>query len=330
MNLKGKKILLIGPPNYNYPLTVKKQLEKFGCEVHFYDERNNPTAIQKIILRKAPFLMSKSISRYYDSILKNEDSFDPDYVLFISPESVTSHIVEKMKKVFSRGVFILYMWDSIENKNAKNIYHLFDKCLSFDRNDCKKYKFIFRPLFYTNLIKECKENVENNFRFDYGFIGTTHSDRPKTLYLLKKFCEKNALTYFIYLFVPSRIMIVYYFICNKYFRQLYKAGLVHSKTIDRLTVEKTMSQTNCVVDVNHPHQIGLTMRTIEMLGLGKKLLTTNSDIVNYDFFNPNNIHVVDRRNPQFNTSFLNMSYEAIPEDVFNRYSIEQWTRDVMN
>ena len=38
-----------------------------------------------------------------------------------------------------------------------------------------------------------------------------------------------------------------------------------------------------------------------MIGLKKKLITTNKDIVNYDFYNSNNIMVVDRANFQIDT-----------------------------
>ena len=63
---------------------------------------------------------------------------------------------------------------------------------------------------------------------------------------------------------------------------------------EQLTAKLKQSKT--VVDIQHPKQSGLTMRTIEMLGANKKMITTNADIQNYDFYHPNNICIVDRNN----------------------------------
>ena len=47
------------------------------------------------------------------------------------------------------------------------------------------------------------------------------------------------------------------------------------------------------------------MRTFEALSLGIKIVTTNKDIVNYDFYNPQNIFIVEDENT------------LIPEDFFD-------------
>ena len=49
------------------------------------------------------------------------------------------------------------------------------------------------------------------------------------------------------------------------------------------------SDSRCILDAPQAGQVGLTIRTIECLGAKRKLVTTNSDIKNYDFYNENNI-----------------------------------------
>ena len=53
--------------------------------------------------------------------------------------------------------------------------------------------------------------------------------------------------------------------------------------------------------------------------MNKKLITTNPDIINYDFYNPNNIHVIDEENIRFDAEFFNVPYEPIPEYKYNNY-----------
>ncbi len=71
------------------------------------------------------------------------------------------------------------------------------------------------------------------------------------------------------------------------------------------------------------------MRTIEMLGAGKKLVTTNSKVVEADFFNPNNISVIDRRRPIIPPAFFEAGYESPGAELLKRYSLSGWLDEVL-
>ena len=67
----------------------------------------------------------------------------------------------------------------------------FDKVLSFDLNDCKKYGISYRPLFYSPAFNSNSESIINDkIKKDFiiGFIGTIHSDR---LEIISKFSQQN-------------------------------------------------------------------------------------------------------------------------------------------
>ena len=44
----------------------------------------------------------------------------------------------------------------------------------------------------------------------------------------------------------------------------------------------------------------------------------------YLFYNPNNILVVDRNNPVIPDSFMESPYEEIPQDIYDKYYIDNW------
>ena len=94
-------------------------------------------------------------------------------------------------------------------------------------------------------------------------------------------------------------------------------------------IADVIDKSKIVLDIQHPKQIGLTMRTIEMLGMNKKLITTNSTIKNYDFYNPNNICVIDRNDIKIDMNFLDTPYQAIKKDVYESYSLENWIKSVL-
>ncbi len=326
-DLAGKKVLLFAPKFFGYENEIYKEINGQGGIVKFYDERNNPSSIEKIILRKAHFLLESRIFSYYKGICETEKSFNPDYVLFISPETVNRKSIVLMKNKFNSAKFILYMWDSIENKNAKKVYQYFDKCLSFDSDDCKKYGFKFRPLFFTKSFeKKMSENIAT-YQYDFAFIGSVHSDRAKILNQLKKYFEKNNLRFFYYLYVPGKLMLTVRSLLDKNFRELRK-DYVHIEPLDKNKVSSILSNSNYVIDINHPKQIGLTMRTIEMLGLHKKLLTTNSHIQDYDFYNQSNQIVISRNKISIDKTKLINGYNCESDDIYDKYRLSTWIKEI--
>ena len=90
------------------------------------------------------------------------------------------------------------------------------------------------------------------------------------------------------------------------------------------------SKSRCVVDVEDPGQHGLTMRSIEVVGLKRKLITTNKDIVNYDFYNTNNIFVLDRNNPVVDETFIDMPYKELDPEIYDKYSLKRWICSILD
>ena len=90
-----------------------------------------------------------------------------------------------------------------------------------------------------------------------------------------------------------------------------------------------LKQSKVVVDIQHPKQTGLTMRTIEMLGANKKIITTNIDIQHYDFYHPNNFCIVDRNNVVVPTEFMTTPFVPVDDQVKERYSINYFVLDVL-
>ena len=75
------------------------------------------------------------------------------------------------------------------------------------------------------------------------------------------------------------------------------------------------------MDVNHPLQYGLTSRSIEALGANRKLITTNSNVKAYDFFNENNILIIDRKNPIIKEEFFYKNYIKPNKETYEKYSL---------
>jgi hypothetical protein len=54
------------------------------------------------------------------------------------------------------------------------------------------------------------------------------------------------------------------------------------------------------------------------------MITTNSDIKNYSFYNPNNIYILDRKDVIIDKKFFNSEYQDIDFSTYNEFSIAGW------
>ena len=73
--LQGKKVLYFAPKFFGYENEICREIEAQGGIVKFYDERNNPSSLEKILLRKAHLLMETKITRYYKRVCEKEKLF---------------------------------------------------------------------------------------------------------------------------------------------------------------------------------------------------------------------------------------------------------------
>lgn len=92
---------------------------------------------------------------------------------------------------------------------------------------------------------------------------------------------------------------------------------------------KLAKQSRCIVDIVASQSIykqdGMTLRPLEALFLGKKLITNFNKIKEFDFYHPNNIYIIDE---QFDLnsleSFMQKPYHTINDDIVKKYEVNNW------
>jgi hypothetical protein len=93
-------------------------------------------------------------------------------------------------------------------------------------------------------------------------------------------------------------------------------------------MDDTYSESKCVLDSAQAGQLGLTIRVLEALGAQKKLITTNEDVVNYDFYDEENIYVYDGKSFNFDSPFFKKPYKKIDESIYEKYSLRSWLKEM--
>lgn len=71
--------------------------------------------------------------------------------------------------------------------------------------------------------------------------------------------------------------------------------------------ERIISESSCILDTDRESQTGTTPRVIWALASGKKILSTNKNLIKMPFYNEKQIHIIDRNTPIVDIDF----YEKI-------------------
>ena len=190
--------------------------------------------------------------------MKSEDA-----LVYIGESPTACYALSKICKKQVRK--ICFFWNSCITINnceecIKKIKRSDFSIATFDREDAQKYKLFFANQFYRNVSGLEKENIK--IENDFFFCGKNKGRKE----VLQKM--QNLL---------STIGICKFIIAEK------KDALSYPDYIENI------KRARVLCDVNQNNQSGLTLRVLESLFFSKKLITNNTFIEKYDFYNPNNI-----------------------------------------
>lgn len=328
----GMKVLFIAPKFFGYEQEIKRELELAGCVVDWFDDRPSSTPLVKALIRFRPELIAKYSDAYFDRIIDGASAVQYDVVFVIKGEALSVERLARLKATQSQARFLYYSWDSLRNfKNGQEKLSHFERVFSFDGADCDVLPYIKHlPLFYTRAYEQIGQQPQKS-KYDLLFLGSIHSDRYPVIQKIWQAAQKVKANVQLhdYFFYQSQ----WVFGLRKLFDAQFRAIPYQNVKWQPLTAAQTLEKVACaqiIVDVHHPAQKGLTMRTIESLGARKKLITTNADVVHYDFYHPENILVIGRLSPVIPASFLEMPYHPISETIYKKYSLASWVREIFS
>lgn len=318
-------VLLICPQTFSYHDSISKTLKSMGYSITWWNDRAKNTTFYKCALRMFPLLTVSWSEKFFYKKLNQIDRSSITHVLVIKGEGISRRCAQRLREAFPSASMGLYLWDGIENaKGALEISSIFDSVATFDPKDAEELGWFYRPLFGCN-ISDKKEVLKE--RFDWCFIGTIHSDRYRVIHRLSRSCDKRLRT-FIFGYFQSPFIF--------YFRHLIDwslwfapAGTLSTKPMNFPEVLEVIRSSKAVVDIEHPRQRGLTMRTIETLLAEKKLVTTNKNIVMSNLYDPSRTYVISRKTPEIPIDFLNQPYRALPLELKDYYSCEGWAKELL-
>jgi hypothetical protein len=317
-DLKNKKILFLGIGFYDYESTIIEELRKMDVLAIYYNV--SPKLPVKVLGRIQ--LLKKKI---YDIFLMNflkHNIIQFDFIFVIKGEYIKQSHCLYLKENQKNAIFILYLWDSITRiEGINNILHYFDKILSFDTEDVRKFGFIFRPLFFR---KEILVNSSNEKKYDISFVGWVHSDRIKLINDFRLLLLEKGYKLYFYAYI-GKIEKLLLLISGK----IKKSDIfLCTKPLDFIDYCQILSMSRCILDIHHPKQSGLTMRSIEALAAGCFLITTNHHITEYTDISSASYFLLDRNLSNISSLDINNITNKVFIKSTEYYSLEYFIRDI--
>jgi len=324
--IKGKKILLIIPLYYGYDKEIKNELESKGASVFVvYENLDDAYMRYKIIYRYLKPLKKAATERYYKSRLAALKILF-DYVFVIRGSSLSEDIIAMIKtKTTGNCRYIMYQWDSIQNNLPAMPYvKHFDVVYTFDDNDAKVFGWKYLPLFFVDHLA----NLNTARSIDLSLVCTMHTRRFTLYKKLKLISEQNQWIMYSHIYM-RRIA----FLMNRYFlrKSIVEEAKLSDMKFHSLSLKETYElyqKSKVIVDYTQPTQTGFTMRTIEALGNGCKLITNNPLIKNADFYDPNNVLVYEGTDVEIPDWFIQTPYNMLDESIYQKYTLTHWVEEL--
>ena len=313
------KVLFLCPDYFGIYKVIEKEIHNYmNCELKsvIFEDYKYKNSFEKLQNFLAKIFLKKNLKKIWASkerisSIANDDYFD--YLFVICPDFLLN---DELKYVTDRAkIKIVYYWDSFDNiPRYERTLPFFDIKYSFEPKDVAKYNLNFLTNFYYNTERNPKPSN------DIYFIGT-FDERiaiiQDVLQSVIKFDKK------VQILLQSK---------NKKIIQKYQSDYITflPKPITFEESEKLYNNSKIILDVQKTIQKGLTFRVFEAVGKGKKLITTNEDIVNYDFYNPNNIFIWKENTTGIPLSFFETPYEELPDVIFEKYSVKSWVKTLFS
>ena len=262
-----------------------------NIDYYNYFKYSNKNIVQKIIKK-----LELNISSIFFNEWKNKIEEYDTVIMFdrVFNKVVTRYI--KHKNPYAK--IILWLWNPVSDRQKyfmtdNNV----DEIWTYDKNDAQKYNIKYNTQFYNKmfLLNRNTTQVSN----DIMFIGANKGRKETIEKWNNEFKKHNLVT---------DIKIV----------EKNEQGISYQEYLKRL------EKTKCIFEIVNDGVEGLTLRALESIFFEKKIITNNKEIIKYNFYNPNNIFILEYDDIDKIEKFINSNYVKIEKETVEFYEYEKW------
>jgi hypothetical protein len=240
---------------------------------------------------------------------------------------------------------ILFLWDSFEKYNWKKEIRYFNKVYTFDREDSKKYQIEYKPNFYVS----SDIQISSSEAYDLFFAGKFSPSRMIAVEDILKKAKAFGIVHYIRLWPAFKL-----FLHNRYIYRILKRIKLRCSLADNYLLNyeavvglikedylmgknKTYQEmqnlllcSNVVLDLPYTLQSGYSHRLIEALGNGKKIITTSKGLKSEQFYNSDQIRIIDIDNSEINFDWIKEKATYPISDEIKDLELSRWLKSIID
>ncbi|WP_299296956.1 hypothetical protein [uncultured Erythrobacter sp.] len=312
------RILFIGIDYFAYAKEICSALERLGHEVDFHPIEDASFA-SKTAKKLAGGAYAKRLAAYHDALIEGSAGKGYDTVLFIQCHHMQHSALERLRTLHPDARFVLYNWDSLTTHDYRPWLKHFDHAATFDPTDAKELGIGYLPLFaIPRFFGIDHDRPKAQDLYFVGAIGTMH--RFEALARLHAFCEANGLSTRFHLKCSPVVQM-------KLLKARKSLPGVTGKSLSFDGIVDMLEASRGTFDFANHKQSGYTMRLIENMCAGRKIVTENKRILDEPFFRDDRFLLVDGYDFSAVPEFL---ARPITSDLdVEAFGIDSWARQLV-
>lgn len=313
------KILFIALDYHGYTRSIINEMRAVGGDVTYVDIQPR-SLVFKVLRTAGRGLYDQYLEAHHASAIKQSKAAAYDKVVFLQAHQMSPKNLTDLRAAQPKAEFTLYNWDSLSNHDYRLQSKWFDRVLTFDPVDARENGYGYLPLFCSRYMQGLRrDRGEPASLFMVGNI--VKPTRYMAVESFRRYCTGNRLKFKQHL----KISPVAWF-------DVVRSGLyprdVSFRAIDSTVFCDMIETSSAAFDFANHAQSGQTMRMMENLCLGKKIVTSNTWVKQEPFYSPDRIHVFDGLDFSGVADFLNCDLVDKSAD-FSRYHIQSFVRQLL-
>ena len=287
-----------------FRLTFLQKIINIICRV-FFKVNNYPIKAEQYNFKK-----------YCEKSLKNLASKSYDYCLVIRGDLIPEFVIKHARSISNKMVD--YQLDGLSvSSKILDYQKYFDDIFVFDPEDVKRhpsYNFVFLPNCYFG-----EPDFSIPSEIDLLYIGQYLDERNVQLKNLHQYLEEHQLSY------TSHTSLYR----GRCFEPLHPKVLQHKTSTSYEGNLDFVKKSKIIIDFKRKEHNGLSLRFFEAMQYGKKIITDNVSVKNYEFYHPNNIFVTDFVHLDGILEFIQKPYHPLPETLIEQYGFKNWIKVIL-
>lgn len=316
---KAGRVLFIGFDYHDYARAIHREFGALGFASLFHSIQPGPLHF-KIARRLTASGYQSLLNRYHRDLILAAPPGTFDEVVFLQVHQVSHENLQLLRSRQPDAKFTLYNWDAVTTHDYRDRLRYFDRAFTFDPEDARTLGIGYLPLFCVRALQAIP-NGEADPLSAYFIGNIVNPHRYRVVSAFRDHCAREGIAFRTHLSTTVHG-----------FTEMLKAGILPSdvtfREIPEAGFHDMLRGSSAAFDFANHRQAGFTMRVMENLCAGRKIITNNPRVMEAEFYSDDRFLVYEGLDFSNVKAFL-LKPLADPSRRFPRYHVQAFARTLL-